>query len=302
MKIIGINGSPGPRGNTCLKHWTPWERSLPRKGWNLTSSTLATSSPPCSGCFRCAKTHTCTLPDDGLNAMYEQLIQADGIVLASPVYFASVTSGMRCFLDRIGCIDMNNGRKLRMKVGVPVAVAHAGRGRKRRGRAFPLPQLRPDTHPRFPTGPWPFGQAPGEVAQDAEGIQTLQVLAQEMVYVMKVLDAGKAQVPLPPLPRKSLHQLCAIREGATMRKKYLFAAIILVALCVVLILLGLRQSGALTTGSTTEGGSVSTQTEVQAPITATLSVCGDIMSHSPRPTTPMTPPQTPTTTAPASNM
>lgn len=67
-----------------------------------------------------------------------------------------------------------------------------------------------------------------------------------------------------------------------MRKKYLFAAIILVALCVVLILLGLRQSGALTTGSTTEGGSVSTQTEVQAPITATLSVCGDIMSHSPQ--------------------
>ena len=40
------------------------------------------------------------------------------------------------------------------------------------------------------------------MAQDAEGIQTLQVLAQEMVYVMKVLDAGKAQVPLPPLPRK----------------------------------------------------------------------------------------------------
>ena len=68
-----------------------------------------------------------------------------------------------------------------------------------------------------------------------------------------------------------------------MRKKYLFAAIILVALCVVLILLGLRQSGALTTGSTAEGGSVSTQTEVQAPITATLSVCGDIMSHSPQP-------------------
>ena len=87
-----------------------------------------------------------------------------------------------------------------------------------------------------------------------------------------------------------------------MRKKYLFAAIILVALCVVLILLGLRQSGALTTGSTAEGGSASTQTEVQAPITATLSVCGDIMSHSPRPTTPMTLPQTPTTTAPASNM
>ena len=73
MKIIGINGSPGPRATPAVALDTMGE-SLPRKGWNLTSSTLATSSPLLR-CFRCAKTHTCTLPDDGLNAMYEQLIQ-----------------------------------------------------------------------------------------------------------------------------------------------------------------------------------------------------------------------------------
>ena len=51
---------------------------------------------------------------------------------------------------------------------------------------------------------WPlaFGRDPGEAAQDGEGIQTLQVLAREMVYVMKVLAAGRDQVPLPELPRK----------------------------------------------------------------------------------------------------
>ena len=157
---------------------------------------------PCSGCFRCAKTHTCTLPDDGLNAMYEKLIQADGAVFASPVYFASVTSGMRCFMDRIGCIDMNNGRQLRFKVGVPVAVA------RRAGAVNAVDELIHYLNYAQMLIPgslyWPlaFGNTPGQVAQDAEGIQTLQVLAQSMAYVMKVLAAGKEHVPLPQLPKK----------------------------------------------------------------------------------------------------
>ena len=171
MKIIGINGSPRAKGNTRLALDTMGE-VFAQEGVEFDILHIGHKLSPCSGCFRCAKTHTCTLPDDGLNAMYDQLIQADGIVLASPVYFASVTSGMRCFLDRIGCELFHYLNYAQMLIP---------------GSLY-----------------WPlaFGQAPGEVAQDAEGIQTLQVLAQEMVYVMKVLDAGKAQVPLPPLPRK----------------------------------------------------------------------------------------------------
>ena len=51
---------------------------------------------------------------------------------------------------------------------------------------------------------WPlaYGNKPGEVLQDAEGVQTVQVLAQSMAYLMKVLEAGKAQIPQPELPRK----------------------------------------------------------------------------------------------------
>ena len=104
MKIIGINGSPRAKGNTRLALDTMGE-VFAQEGVEFDILHIGHKLSPCSGCFRCAKTHTCTLPDDGLNAMYEQLIQADGIVLASPVYFASVTSGMRCLQDRIGCID-----------------------------------------------------------------------------------------------------------------------------------------------------------------------------------------------------
>ena len=144
MKIIGINGSPRAKGNTRLALETMGE-VFAQEGVEFDILHIGHKLSPCSGCFRCAKTHTCTLPDDGLNAMYEQLIQADGIVLASPVYFASVTSGMRCFLDRIGCIDMNNGRKLRMKVG------------------FSTTSTTPRCSSPVPsTGPWPLGRPLGK--------------------------------------------------------------------------------------------------------------------------------------------
>lgn len=201
MKIIGINGSPKAKGNTRLALDTMGE-VFAQEGIDFEVLHIGHKLSPCSGCFRCAKTHTCTLPNDGLNAMYEKLIQADGAVFASPVYFASVTSGMRCFMDRIGCIDMNNGRQLRFKVGVPVAVA------RRAGAVNAVDEL---VHylnyaqmliPGSLYWPLAFGNTPGQVAQDAEGIQTLQVLAQSMAYVMKVLAAGKEQVPLPQLPKK----------------------------------------------------------------------------------------------------
>lgn len=188
MKIIGINGSPRAKGNTRLALDTMGE-VFAQEGVEFDILHIGHKLSPCSGCFRCAKTHTCTLPDDGLNAMYDQLIQADGIILASPVYFASVTSGMRCFLDRIGCIDMNNGRKLRMKVGVPVAVARRAGAVNAVDELFHYLNYAQMLIPGSLYWPLAFGQAPGEVAQDAEGIQTLQVLAQEMVYVMKVLVA-----------------------------------------------------------------------------------------------------------------
>lgn len=201
MKIIGINGSPKAKGNTRLALDT-MGKVFAQEGIEFEILHIGHKLSPCSGCFRCAKTHTCTLPDDGLNAMYEKLIQADGAVFASPVYFASVTSGMRCFMDRIGCIDMNNGRQLRFKVGIPVAVA------RRAGAVNAVDELIHYLNYAQMLIPgslyWPlaFGNTPGQVAQDAERIQTLQVLAQSMAYVMKVLAAGKEHVPLPQLPKK----------------------------------------------------------------------------------------------------
>ncbi|MDY3014181.1 MAG: flavodoxin family protein [Evtepia sp.] len=201
MKIIGINGSPRANGNT-KSALDAMGKIFAEESIDFEVLHIGHQLSPCSGCFRCAKTHTCTLPDDGLNRFYEQLIQADGLVFGSPVYFASITSGMRCFMDRIGCIDMNNGRQFRFKVGVPVVVA------RRAGAVNAMDELIHYLNyaqmliPGSVYWPLAFGNRPGEVWQDEEGIQTLEVLARNMAYVMKVMDAGKAQHPVPELPRK----------------------------------------------------------------------------------------------------
>lgn len=201
MKVIGINGSPHASGNTRLALDLMGE-VFSREGMDFEVLHIGRTLAPCTGCFRCAKTHRCVLEEDGLNELYETLTQADGVVFASPVYFASVTSGMRCFMDRMGCIDMNNGRKFRFKVGVPVAVA------RRAGAVNAVDEL---VHylnyaqmiiPGSLYWPLAYGNAPGEVEQDAEGVQTLQVLAQNMAYVMKAMAAGQAQLPPPELPKK----------------------------------------------------------------------------------------------------
>ncbi len=202
MKIIGINGSPRANGNTRAALDIMGE-VFAQEGIDFEVLHIGSQLAPCSGCFRCAKTHTCTLPDDGLNEMYQRLIQADGVVFGSPVYFASITSGMRCFMDRMGCIDMNNGRQFRFKVGAPLVVA------RRAGAVNAIDELIHYINYAQMLLPgslyWPlvYGNKPGEVAQDPEGVQTVQVLARSMAYVMKAMEAGKAQIPLPELPRKA---------------------------------------------------------------------------------------------------
>lgn len=201
MKVIGINGSPNPKGNTRMALDLMGE-VFQKAGIDFEVLHIGRSPAPCTGCFRCAKTHTCTLADDGLNELYRRLTQADGIVFASPVYFASITSGMRCFMDRIGCIDMNNGRKLRFKVGAPVAVA------RRAGAVNAVDELIRYLNYAQMILPgslyWPlaFGNRPGEIAQDAEGVQTLQVLAQSMTYLLQVMAEGQKSIPQPELPKK----------------------------------------------------------------------------------------------------
>lgn len=202
MKIIGINGSPRPNGNTKAALDLMGE-VFAQEGIEFEVLHIGSSPAPCTGCFRCFKAKECTLPDDGLNAIYQKMLDADGFVFGAPVYFSSIASGMRCFLDRMGCIAMNTGHPFRFKVAAPLVVA------RRAGSVASLDQIIHYINysqmilPGSTYWPLVYGQKPGEVAQDPEGVQTVQVLAQNMAYVLKTMAVGREQIPVPELPRKA---------------------------------------------------------------------------------------------------
>ncbi len=81
MKVIGINGSPHANGNTRLA-LDIMGKAFKDEGIDFEILHVRKDLAPCTGCFRCAKTHRCVLPDDGLNALYETMIQADALVFA----------------------------------------------------------------------------------------------------------------------------------------------------------------------------------------------------------------------------
>jgi multimeric flavodoxin WrbA len=127
------------------------------------------------------------LPDDGLNSYIEKMETAEGIILASPVYFSNVTSEMKALIDRAGYVSKANGTLLRRKVGAAViAMRRAG-----------ATMVYSDINLFFGiqemiipgSSYWNFGigRLPGEVLKDEEGINTMETLGKNMAWLLKKL-------------------------------------------------------------------------------------------------------------------
>ena len=149
----------------------------------------------CIACGSCRKTGKCIF-DDAVNQATEAFRQADGLVAASPVYYASANATLVAFLDRL---FYSTGFDKRMKVGASVVVARRG------GCSATFDELNKyftiSGMPVASSHYWNsvHGRAPGEAAQDLEGIATVRNLAKNMTFLMKSIALGKAQFGLPEL-------------------------------------------------------------------------------------------------------
>ncbi len=132
--------------------------------------------------------------DDAVNLCAAKLAECDGIVVASPVYYASANGTLIAFLDRLFC---SSACDKRMKVGASVAVARRG------GCSATFDQLNKYfTISGMPVASSQYwnsvhGGAPGEAAEDAEGLQTMRTLAKNMTFLMKSIALGKERYGLP---------------------------------------------------------------------------------------------------------
>lgn len=193
MKVLLLNGSPRVNGNTAVA-LLEMEAVFAKNG--IETETIQIGGRDirgCVACFQCVKSGKCAI-DDIVNELAEKFEQCDGLVLGSPVYYAAANSTLTALLDRL---FYSAGFDKTMKVGASVAVARRG------GCSSTFDQL----NKYFTISGMPIassqywnsvhGRAPGQAAEDAEGLQTMRVLAENMTFLMKSIALGKEAFGLP---------------------------------------------------------------------------------------------------------
>jgi multimeric flavodoxin WrbA len=191
MKVIAFNGSPRPNGNTA-RMLQEVSRSLNQHGVETEIISLAGKPlPGCTACYDCRQTKNqrCIIEGDALNDYVAQMIDADGIILASPTYFADVTPEMKALMDRAGFVCRMNGGLLRRKVGAAVAVARRGgciHTFDTLNHFFLISEMIVAGSDYWNLG---FGLDEGDVEKDEEGLETMRVLGGNIAWLLTRLHA-----------------------------------------------------------------------------------------------------------------
>ena len=198
MKVLLINGSPKAKGNTAL---ALAEMAAVFADQGIDAEIIQVGNLPIRGCVACGtcyKTGKCAI-DDIVNEIAPKFEEADGIVLGSPVYYASANATLIAFLDRL---FYSTRFDKRMKVGASVVIARRGGCSAtfdELNKYFTISQM-----PVASSCYWNsvHGAVPGEAAQDAEGLKTARTLAKNMAFLMKSIALGKEAYGLPePEPK-----------------------------------------------------------------------------------------------------
>jgi len=187
MKVIAFNGSSRKDGNTAIMiRWVFGELEKEGIGTELYQM-KGKKINGCIACFKCMqnKDQRCSVEKDVVNECIEKMLEADGVILASPVYFADLTPQIKSLMDLSGMVGIANGGMFRRKVGASVVAA-------RRGGAihtfdslnhfFFISQMIVPGSSYWNMG---FGLQPGDVEKDEEAKGTMVTLGQNMAWLLK---------------------------------------------------------------------------------------------------------------------
>lgn len=195
MNVLLINGSARQNGNTRLM-LEEVAATLRKCGVEAEIMQLGGEAlKDCIGCGGCRQTHRCVFDDDGVNALIARAEQADGFVFGTPVYYSHPSGRILSILDRA---FYAGSYAFRYKPGAGISVA------RRAGavascdvlnKYFTIAEM-----PVVSSSYWNVchGAAPGEAAEDAEGVQIMQNLGRNMAWLLQCIEAGKnAGISMP---------------------------------------------------------------------------------------------------------
>jgi multimeric flavodoxin WrbA len=187
MKVIAFNGSARKEGNTSILLNLVLDEL---KADSIETELYSLAGKPIQGCIACykcfeKKNKRCNVEKDIVNECLEKMLEADGILLGSPTYFADVSAGMKALIERCGMVSRANEDMLKRKVGAGVVA-------ERRAGAihvfnslnyfFFIGQMIVPGSSYWNLG---IGRQPGDVNNDAEGVQTMKNLGKNMAWLLK---------------------------------------------------------------------------------------------------------------------
>lgn len=190
MKVLAINGSARKNGNTAIMINTALAE-LEKAGIETELIQLAGKTiAGCRACYKCAdkKDKRCSVGSDMANEIIAKMLEADGLILASPAYFADVSANLKAVIERAGIVTRVNDFLLKRKVGAAVSVA------RRAGATdvfssinyfFTISQMIVVGSDYWNLG---IGKDIGDVEKDEEGVNTLKTLGENMAWLLKKLE------------------------------------------------------------------------------------------------------------------
>ncbi len=193
MKVLMINGSPHAKGNTAIA-LEEMRKVFEAEGVETELLHIGNKDiRSCIACGTCFKKGSCVFEDE-VNAAAEKFKVCDGLVVGSPVYYASANATLVAFLTRL---FYSTPFDKTMKVGAAVVAARRG------GLSAAFDELNKFfTISGMPVASGQYwnsihGREQGEAVQDAEGLQSMRTLARNMTFLMKSIALGKEKYGLP---------------------------------------------------------------------------------------------------------
>ena len=204
MKVIAINGSPRKGGNVtqCLEVMAA---EFEREGIEFEVLQPGPRVHPCLACYRCLETGSlhCVQEDDMVNEIIDKCIEADGIILASPVYHGGIAGGMKCVMARVmlaaGCGD----NQFHHKVGAAICTLRRSGGMETYQQLLGLMDAMEMLIVTSDYWGAVHGADPGEVRQDTEGMEVIAKLARNVAWAVGVIDAAKGRIDPPETNKRT---------------------------------------------------------------------------------------------------
>ncbi|HEX9262522.1 MAG TPA: flavodoxin family protein [Candidatus Bathyarchaeia archaeon] len=189
MKVVAFNGSARKNGNTAILIRRVLD-VLQEEG--IKTELIQLAGKPIRGCNACrtcykTKNERCIIEDDRVNHYIQKMKKADGIILGSPTYFSMMTTEMKALIDRAGYVARANDQMFKRKIGAAVVAVRRAGGIPTFdaiNRFFLISQMIVPGSSYWNIG---IGGKKGEVAQDEEGMKTMENLGRNMAWLIKSL-------------------------------------------------------------------------------------------------------------------